>query len=69
MSTTSNSTAIGRRRSLSLSFRSCVDLLNVWVYRATERRAVSKLSDLVLRDIGLTWADVMQESMKPFWQD
>ncbi len=69
MSTTSNSTAIGRRRSLSLSFRSCVDLLNVWVYRATERRAVSKLSDLVLRDIGLTRADVMQESMKPFWQD
>jgi uncharacterized protein YjiS (DUF1127 family) len=40
----------------------------VWHSRAESRRALSMLSDHVLRDIGLTRADVDREVMKPFWR-
>jgi uncharacterized protein YjiS (DUF1127 family) len=40
----------------------------VWRQRARERRALENLSDHMLRDIGLTRADVMAEATKPFWQ-
>jgi uncharacterized protein YjiS (DUF1127 family) len=40
----------------------------VWRSRAETRRAMSMLSDHVLRDIGLTRADVDREVMKPFWR-
>lgn len=68
MNTSGHSSAIRRRRSLNLGFRAFADLLNIWVYRATERRTISELSDLTLRDIGLSRAEVIRESMKPFWR-
>jgi len=37
--------------------------------RARERRALLALDDWVLKDVGLTRADVMYESDKPFWQE
>jgi uncharacterized protein YjiS (DUF1127 family) len=44
------------------------DLLLIWHERARQRRQLSSLSDHMLRDLGLTRADVMAESSKPFWR-
>jgi uncharacterized protein YjiS (DUF1127 family) len=45
-----------------------VDLLLTWQHRARDRRQLQTLSDHMLRDIGLTRADVFAEASKPFWR-
>lgn len=45
-----------------------LDWIMVRVARSRERRALLGLDDWILKDIGLTRADVMSESDKPFWQ-
>lgn len=59
-----------RRRvsGLALWLREVADLLLVWQERARQRRHLRALNDHMLRDIGLTRADVMAESSKPFWR-
>jgi uncharacterized protein YjiS (DUF1127 family) len=44
-----------------------VDTLLDWQERARERRHLSGLDDHLLRDIGLSRADVDHEVAKPFW--
>jgi uncharacterized protein YjiS (DUF1127 family) len=39
-----------------------------WFDRARQRRQLCELSDHMLRDLGLTRADVWAESAKPFWR-
>jgi uncharacterized protein YjiS (DUF1127 family) len=39
-----------------------------WQERARQRHQLQCLSDHMLRDIGLTRADVLAESTKPFWR-
>jgi uncharacterized protein YjiS (DUF1127 family) len=39
-----------------------------WAERAHQRRQLAELSDYMLRDIGLTRADVAGETRKPFWR-
>jgi uncharacterized protein YjiS (DUF1127 family) len=48
--------------------RRVADLVVVWHERARQRRDLQRLNDRMLRDIGLTRADVMAESSKPFWR-
>jgi uncharacterized protein YjiS (DUF1127 family) len=43
-------------------------VLSAWEKRAAGRRELSMLDDHVLRDIGLTRADVGRELMKPIWR-
>jgi uncharacterized protein YjiS (DUF1127 family) len=38
-----------------------------WQERARERRQLAMLNDRMLRDIGVSRADVERESNKPFW--
>lgn len=45
-----------------------VQLVQAWQERARQRRHLSELSDTMLKDLGLTRADVMIESSKPFWR-
>ena len=40
-----------------------------WSERARQRRALRALDEWVLKDIGLSRADVMREYDKPFWQE
>jgi uncharacterized protein YjiS (DUF1127 family) len=47
--------------------RAC-DLVLSWQARARQRHELQSLNDHMLRDIGLTRADVMAEVTKPFWQ-
>lgn len=44
-------------------------LLDTWHARNQERRALAQLDDRMLKDIGLSRADVAQESGKRFWQE
>ena len=45
-----------------------IDLLLIWQQRARDRRQLESLSDHMLRDIGLSRADVFAEASKPFWR-
>lgn len=40
-----------------------------WWQLAEQRRQLALLDDRALHDLGLSRADVMQESEKPFWDD
>jgi uncharacterized protein YjiS (DUF1127 family) len=40
----------------------------VWAERAAERRHLAELNDHLLRDIGVTRADIDAVSTKPFWR-
>jgi uncharacterized protein YjiS (DUF1127 family) len=61
---------LARRRAgdLALWLRRAADLLLIWHERARQRRQLTSLNDRMLRDLGLTRADVMAETSKPFWR-
>ncbi|MCY1398882.1 hypothetical protein D9M71_139250 [compost metagenome] len=40
-----------------------------WEQLYRERRALMRLNDAQLRDIGLSRVDVFKESVRPFWDD
>jgi uncharacterized protein YjiS (DUF1127 family) len=42
--------------------------LAVWQDRRRQRSTLARLDDRMLRDIGLTYADVEGEIAKPFWR-
>ncbi len=51
--------------------RACMaglDILLGWQERAAQRRRLEGMSDRMLRDIGLSRADVARECVKPFWR-
>jgi uncharacterized protein YjiS (DUF1127 family) len=50
------------------AIRRAADLLLTWQQRARDRRQLESLSDHMLRDIGLSRADVFAEASKPFWR-
>ncbi|WP_448189599.1 DUF1127 domain-containing protein [Azospirillum sp. sgz301742] len=45
-----------------------VAMLSAWAQRRRQRRALAALGPGLLRDVGLTRADAMRESGKPFWR-
>ena len=44
------------------------DCVISWQQRASERHHLSGLDDRLLKDIGITRADVDREAHKPFWR-
>ena len=59
--------ALLRARSWRALWRAC-DLLLSWQERSRQRHQLAALSDHLLRDIGLSRADIMAETTKRFWQ-
>ncbi len=49
-------------------FESAVETLQLWIDRHHHRQQLSQLSDHMLKDIGLSKADVYKEVQKPFWK-
>lgn len=45
-----------------------VDCLLTWQRRADERLWLGQMDDHMLKDIGLSKADVSRETEKPFWK-
>ena len=44
------------------------DVIALWRERARSRKQLLRLDDALLKDIGITRADVERETMKPFWR-
>jgi uncharacterized protein YjiS (DUF1127 family) len=51
------------------TLRAVVALTASWAERRRQRRALLGLGDEMLKDIGLSRADVAREGEKPFWRD
>jgi uncharacterized protein YjiS (DUF1127 family) len=64
----SASNVVRQDRSFANRLRRAADLLLTWQQRARDRHQLQTLSDHMLRDIGLTRADVFAEASKPFWR-
>ena len=45
-----------------------VDTLLIWQRRHKDRMHLMSLDDRLLRDIGISYADVENEASKPFWR-
>ncbi|HSR71817.1 MAG TPA: DUF1127 domain-containing protein [Kiloniellales bacterium] len=56
------------RREPGSPLRRILDRLLLWQARAAERRQLAEMSDHLLKDMGLTRADVSRECAKPFWR-
>ncbi|MDD3447691.1 MAG: DUF1127 domain-containing protein [Gammaproteobacteria bacterium] len=48
--------------------RAGVGLVSLWMLRSRERRALARLDDRLLKDVGINPADAWEESRKPFWK-
>jgi uncharacterized protein YjiS (DUF1127 family) len=57
-----------QNRSWASAAKRAITLVLTWQERARQRHHLEYLSDHMLRDIGLTRADVLAEVTKPFWQ-
>jgi uncharacterized protein YjiS (DUF1127 family) len=55
-------------RRLGYHFSHGVELLLLWAERRSQRCQLAELNEQMLRDIGLSRADVMAEATKPFWR-
>jgi uncharacterized protein YjiS (DUF1127 family) len=47
---------------------SLFDRLGTWRHRARERRMLGAFDDHMLKDIGLSRADIESEVSRPFWR-
>ena len=45
-----------------------VEIAEGWAERRRQRRALTMLSDAMLKDIGLGRGEAAREAMKPFWR-
>jgi len=55
--------------SLAEQIRSIWHRLRRWQQLAAQRRQLAALSNEALKDIGLSRADILEESERPFWDD
>ena len=56
-------------QSLSAAARVVADTLSEWRRRIDDRNRLAVLDDRMLRDIGLTRAEAIYLSEKPFWRE
>ena len=60
---------LGRReRAIGQALEALVRLLLAWQERADERLRLREMDDHMLKDIGVSRADALRESAKPFWR-
>lgn len=62
------SISVGRLRPRQLLKAACYKVVRWWQL-AEQRRLLAMLDESALKDIGLSRADVLQESERPFWDD
>ena len=56
------------RRPLVQQFVLLWKILELWQERSRQRRQLLELDDRLLKDIGVSRADVEREAYKPFWK-
>jgi uncharacterized protein YjiS (DUF1127 family) len=57
-----------REYSLKKAVIAALRVVLVWHERARQRRALARLDDRLLRDVGLSRAQAVGEARKPFWR-
>ncbi len=45
-----------------------IETVRIWQQRARQRTELRRLDDHLLRDVGLTRAQILAEAQKPFWR-
>ena len=66
----SDQVSFPRNRALSRTmskFHRVIATVSLWHSRQRERRALMKLDDWSLYDVGLTRAQALEEASRPFW--
>jgi uncharacterized protein YjiS (DUF1127 family) len=53
---------------LAIRCRALAEAVGTWIERIRTRRRLGHLSDHLLKDIGLSHAEVARETEKPFWR-
>ena len=56
------------RRRVPSNLSKSIDVLLLWLQRHRERHALAAFSDDMLKDIGLSRADIDVEARKAFWR-
>ena len=56
------------RRHIPSNLCKAIDVLLLWLQRRRERRQLGALSDYMLKDIGVSRADIDVETRKMFWR-
>lgn len=56
-------------RTIDAGLLAVVDVSLAWHRRASDRHALRTMDDRLLKDIGLSQADVEHEAAKPFWRN
>ncbi len=64
-------TSLTTPRSLSQSqdTSTATPLYQIWLARLKQRRQLAHLSDVMLKDIGISRSDADAEASKPFWKE
>ena len=62
-------TNVGATPSIGRTLGAAAALVATWAERRRQRRTLLGLGDAMLKDIGLSRADVTLEGSKPFWQE
>ncbi len=44
------------------------EAFHLWRERVRQRRELTHWTDRDLRDVGLSWSDIIREAEKPFWR-
>jgi len=60
--------ALARAARIEALTASVAQHIRAWYDRARQRRALEAVDDWILRDIGISRTDAMQEHDKPFWR-
>ena len=60
---------VGIVRAIDRGLLSAVETLLAWQARAAMRTQMAELSDHLRKDMGISTADVVRETAKPFWID
>ena len=55
--------------SAGYTFADRIDLIMTWIERTQQRRALARLDDRLLADIGLCRTQAERESSKPGWEE
>ncbi len=46
-----------------------IDIVLTWIERSAQRRALSRVDDRTMTDLGLNRAQIEAEAAKPFWKE
>jgi uncharacterized protein YjiS (DUF1127 family) len=49
-------------------FAQLSEMVHIWRDRQRQRRELTQWTERDLRDVGLSWSEVIREAEKPFWR-